>query len=781
MCSLNILFFSFHPFLLLWFQLLFDFNFCLCTLSLSLSLPLSLFSLSLSLSLSLPSLILSSFLLPLTGSIFHVRIHTQQKGLEHALLYSIGVNLPVHRVGQLDRVIVLASPINDINIHAWDLNHVKQFVQLDIGIHMEFCSSCMVVRNQSITLIIDKRFQKECLQFLCHESHISDVPVQENEIWFFPVNHRCVRPESSYLNPFPLPPSYEDSQIYSLVTECETSREGRGEGGSAGGTTGGGGSGISDESQQHGLSSDKQSQTLKVTSQDEQTFTFSSSNCDSDLSGDGIVPPRNITRRNFESAIQAIANPYTNYQPHLFQQRSSSFDSPYQISSRIIITDTGKVQYERNILGSRPQGHGGFHFKRQVPLPPRHTHLRLETQVCYPSERLPSPPPPVKQRQPRLPLTNERRDSDTQVKHTSPMSEKRSSELSDYEDMYNFITQRSVTPQHSPHHYPTSNASEQHQQIGHDYDNLPNVDSVSDTSYPSASRSEQNVMRHSDPYDDVILVNVSQHIQVGSMDAPSQPRDADYHIATLSVAIKDDAANERPQFAEATANQLSKSPSRSPSSLSPKRQQKKPTIVPRKCCKKSNSEPTERPFLVVDDVCANVQPRVARQQSTPKGSEGERSGESGGDGSSSGGVAASDDGEGRREGRGGGGREGGIIEVTVGSSEEEYGRGGGGGGVLGEVYVEGGGGGGGEIEVAVHKLGHSQNPNTLHTSLISQTPSAPPTPKPRSRIHYNMTPAYSTDDVELGGRGTLRVKRRERSISTTHDPIDLSTIYYTDV
>ena len=107
--------------------------------------------------------------------------------------------------------------------------------------------------------------------------------------------------------------------------------------------------------------------------------------------------------------------------------------------------------------------------------------------------------------------------------------------------------------------------------------------------------------------------------------------------------------------------------------------------------------------------------------------------------------------------------------MTVGDSEEEYGSGG------------RGGGGGGEFEVAVHKLRHSQDPITLHTSLVSQTPSAPPTPKPLSRIHCNITPAYWTDDVELGGHGTLRVKWRERSISTPHDPIDLSTIYYTDI
>ena len=83
------------------------------------------------------------------------------------------------------------------------------------------------------------------------------------------------------------------------------------------------------------------------------------------------VPPRTITRKNHETGIPAMAHPYINFQPHLFQQRSSSFDAPYQISSRIIITNSGEVQYERNVLGNKPHHHSGFHFKQNIPLPPR--------------------------------------------------------------------------------------------------------------------------------------------------------------------------------------------------------------------------------------------------------------------------------------------------------------------------------------------------------------------------------------------------------------------------
>ena len=340
--------------------------------------------------------------------------------------------------------------------------------------------------------------------------------------------------------------------------------------------------------------------------------------------------------------------------------------------------------------------------------------------------------------------------------------------------MYIIITQRALTSQHSPRQYPTTNASEEHREVGDDFDPLPSGDAALDTSYPNASRSQQNAMQHSDPYDDVILVNVSQNVQVGSMDAHAQPRDPDYRTATFSATNEDDATKKGPSVAIVADTLLPESPARSDSSLSPRRQQKKPAIIPRKRRKENNFELTERPFLGVGDVPINVQPRVVRQPSTARGGEGEHSGEGGRYGSSSVTEAPSNDGEGRRRG-------GETIEGTAGGSEQEYGRGGGKRGGGGGVYVGGGGGRGGEIELTVHKLGHSQSTIALHTSLVPQTPSTPPTPNPRPRVRFNMTPAYSTDDVEVGGHGTLRVKRRERSVSTPHNSIDLSTIYYTDV
>ena len=47
-------------------------------------------------------------------------------------------------------------------------------------------------------------------------------------------------------------------------------------------------------------------------------------------------------------------------------------ETPYQISSRIIITDSGELQYERNVLGNTPgKMSGGLRFRKTIPLPPR--------------------------------------------------------------------------------------------------------------------------------------------------------------------------------------------------------------------------------------------------------------------------------------------------------------------------------------------------------------------------------------------------------------------------
>jgi hypothetical protein len=123
------------------------------------------------------------------------------------------------------------------------------------------------------------------------------------------------------------------------------------------------------------------------------------------------VPPRTITRKKYESAIPAIARPYTNFQPHLFQQSGSRYESPYQISSRIIITNSGEVQYERNVLGKKSQHHGGFHFKDDMPLPPR-THAGNSTTKV---QSYSSPRSPNLNKRPVSSPTLERKSSDPQL------------------------------------------------------------------------------------------------------------------------------------------------------------------------------------------------------------------------------------------------------------------------------------------------------------------------------------------------------------------------------
>ena len=108
-------------------------------------------------------------------------------------------------------------------------------------------------------------------------------------------------------------------------------------------------------------------------------------------------PPRNIPRKNYDCSIPAVAQPYINFQPYLFSSSSAHFEAPYQISSRIIISDSGEVQYERNILGNMPMAHGGFHFKKQVPLPPRKSPMAntpSSNENLRPSSLKPQPQQP---------------------------------------------------------------------------------------------------------------------------------------------------------------------------------------------------------------------------------------------------------------------------------------------------------------------------------------------------------------------------------------------------
>ena len=368
------------------------------------------------------------------GCIFHVRLSTTSN-LDHATLYSISVNLPAHRADQLDRVLIVASPINDINLHAWDINKVKRFIELDIGIRMELCHSCYRGRSMTTTFIMEKQFVKDCVAFLCKEAQITDPPIVENGLFIYTVaHHKCSTSpvqdkadvsveadEASKDNdPPPIPPRPPRKSSNEALSLSSKSMD---KSNSAVHVC------INNSNDVTTADDNRRSRCFTTTSVDvtfnrEQTsqpkpvkpaipipeYWDDYTGSDSCTGGTGMeslfmadgslsttkttpdppketkssptaLPPRTIPRKDHESSIPAVKQPYYNYQPHLFNHRENKcFDAPYQISSRIIIKDSGEVQFERNIMGNQPsKRHGGFHFKQQIPIPPR--GLRADTDL----------------------------------------------------------------------------------------------------------------------------------------------------------------------------------------------------------------------------------------------------------------------------------------------------------------------------------------------------------------------------------------------------------------
>lgn len=290
-----------------------------------------------------------------------MRVHTSA-GLDHALLYSIGVNLPAHRVGQLDRVLVLASPINDINLNAWDLNRVKGFVESDVGIRMDLCPSCIRGgQSDRVTFIMEKKFINDCILFLLREAKIEDRPRLESGLKIYKVPHQCGHIKQPNTPAPPLPPPYTEDDTQVTAVQPEASYENFFHSPSIGPIVPAYPLKFWDESPQSesggSLSRDFASlQTADNTKEDFRLF----------------LPPRTIPRLNYESSIPAIAHPYIKFQPHMYHQSRRHFEAPYQISSRIIITDSGDVQFERNIMGNtQPQEERGLLFKKDLPVPPK--------------------------------------------------------------------------------------------------------------------------------------------------------------------------------------------------------------------------------------------------------------------------------------------------------------------------------------------------------------------------------------------------------------------------
>lgn len=321
--------------------------------------------------------------------------------LVHALLYSITVDLPAHRVGQLDSVIVLASPINDINLHAWDLNRVQRFLRLDIGIRVELCTKCLRQNQEaSITFIMEKMFIKDCIEFLCRRAHIYEGPVTENSFLVYNVSHQCFYNTPPDDKAPPLPPPYSEStpppttptsppeHDYDMAefVEAPPSAPPLPEDPSVAmshllpqkptrpvfqfpdGVWGDYSSGSGPSSSKNQPPSPPPAVTGSGVESEWGAYTSE------DLAH---LPPRTIPRRNHATSIPAV-HPYSNVvQPQIFDNNSArnfSLETPYQINSRIIFSDNGDVQYERNILGNVPNPHPPANtallFMRSIPLPP---------------------------------------------------------------------------------------------------------------------------------------------------------------------------------------------------------------------------------------------------------------------------------------------------------------------------------------------------------------------------------------------------------------------------
>lgn len=322
--------------------------------------------------------------------------------LEHALLYCIGVNLPSYKIGQLDRVLVLASPINDVNLYAWNLNRVTLFMVTEAGIQMELCSVCMGHRRNIVTFLMPPRIKKDCMSFLLKEMLIPDNPERLTEsgpIYYYSVPHRCgnVPPV-----PPPRPPMYTPRG--SLIQPSEPFYYNEAE--------------IAVLSNMHKQTPPRtplhpkapppppppppspppshsltpppshsppppppHTPPLPPAYQDIESSTPARKK-------PPPLPPRTVSRgANYTKNASALVQPYLHWTSHTTCEfsRLPSFSSshtdetddksfvttPYQISHRIYITDSGQVKYEPQVLGS-----GGGEVRRRKkhkppPLPPR--------------------------------------------------------------------------------------------------------------------------------------------------------------------------------------------------------------------------------------------------------------------------------------------------------------------------------------------------------------------------------------------------------------------------
>ena len=311
---------------------------------------------------------------------FHVQVTgslMNNFALDHALLYCIGVNLPKHSVGQLDRVLVLASPVNDVNLYAWSLDRVKRFMTIEAGIQMELCSSCMGKHHKKvITFLLSPDFREDCMSFLLRELRIIDEPQQfmEHGPFVYNVPHRCGSPTSQnsriYANTYPgapgVPPPYCNDAELAVFQDQKMGK---------------------DTVTLHPRAYSNVSTRTNYSMQSEGSVSINTP----------PLPPRDIARTNYEhhqSFVNTQPQPYLKWKTKVRKTRNNDddhaqFETPYHISHRIYIADNGSIRKESQVFGS---GSGEFRKRRHVyppTVPPRNiTDTYSNNPIYIPNDQL---------------------------------------------------------------------------------------------------------------------------------------------------------------------------------------------------------------------------------------------------------------------------------------------------------------------------------------------------------------------------------------------------------
>ena len=256
--------------------------------------------------------------------------------LDHALFYCIGVNLPTHHIGQLDRVLVVASPINDVNLHAWNLNRVKRFLVIEAGIQMELCGNCMGHRKNTVTFLISPEFINDCVQFLVREAKLSEEPQQifKGGPLLYSLSHNC--------------------SLVSASSECKSSSPVY----------------TNAEMVVLGKKWNEQSEVGLYINCDFRTrgFSRSSSVSQYDRKKEKAtlappLPPKGMERPG------DMCNPKLDKTEYEKQNERHFNERPYQINHRIYVSESGTVKKDSHVFGSGSWKRSGHN---PPVVPPRH-------------------------------------------------------------------------------------------------------------------------------------------------------------------------------------------------------------------------------------------------------------------------------------------------------------------------------------------------------------------------------------------------------------------------